>query len=127
MYFRKNNVLFPESKVTITIGEQNGFQYTANGITNSVQKIAVSGEYFNDAVNRYGYARIFLVVDSGVAYYGLRPRGNRLGVLIQNYNYDEFYFEILSPNPVNAFNLDAGQINATAVLITGPSRSTILH
>lgn len=115
----------PESKVTITVGEKNGFAYTVNGYTQSIHRISVSGEYFNDEAARYGYARLFLVVDTGVAYYALRPRGSILDVYVQNYYYDEFFFEIICPEPVRTYNLHEGQINATAVLITGPSRSSV--
>ena len=108
-----------ESKVTITVGEKNGFAYTVNGITDSIHKISVSGEYFNDEAAGYGYARLFLVVDTGVGYYSLRPRGSALDVYVENYYYDEFHFEILCPSPVTAYDLHEGQINATAVLITG--------
>jgi len=114
-----------ESKVTITVGEKDGhFAYTVNGYTLSPYKISVSGEYFNDAVSHYGYARIFLVVDSGVAYYALRPRGNKLDAYMLNGAQAEFFFEIICPRQVSAYHLQEGQINATTVLITGPSSSS---
>jgi len=113
--------------VTITVGEKNGFSYTVNGITYSDKKIAVSGEYFNDEPNRYGYTRLFLVIDTGISYYALRPQGNMLDVFIRNYDYNEFYYTIYCPQPVTAYDLHEGQINATAVLITGPSRSSAYY
>lgn len=110
------------------MGEENGFAYTVNGWTGSPAKIAVSGEYFNDEGARAGYARLFLVVDTGVAYYAYQPRRNApnvLDVYVENYYYDVFNFEVICPYPVTAFNLREGQINATALLITGPSRSAL--
>ncbi|OXA45544.1 uncharacterized protein LOC110857090 [Folsomia candida] len=114
-----------ESKVTITVGEKTGFAYTLNGYTQSPYKIAVSGEYFNDPVAHDGYVRLYLVVDTGIAYYSLRPSGNILDVYVQNGYRAEFYFEILCPYPVRAYDLWEGQINATAVLVTGPSSSAV--
>jgi hypothetical protein len=118
---------YPESKVTITVGDKNGFAYTVNGVTHSDKKIAVSGQYYDDEVHEAGYARLFLVVDTGVAFYDLRPQGNVLDVYIRNYAYDEFYYSVICPQPVVANQLRHGQTNATAVLITGPSRSTAYY
>lgn len=111
--------------MTITVGEKNGFAYTVNGATYSPHKISVSGEYLNDdTYPARGYARLFLVVDSGVEFYSLRPSGNVLDVYIRN-RWGEFFYEILCPPGVAAYHLWEGQINATAVLVTGPSRSQV--
>ena len=115
----------PESRVTITVGEDNGFHYTVNGRTFSPQRIAVSGEYYNDEYAGDGFVRLFLVAEPSVIYYAVRPRGDRLDVYLQNYYYEDFYFEVLTPYPVSGYDLDHGQVNQTAVLVTGPSRSAI--
>jgi len=121
----KKTANHPESRVTITVGEDNGFQYTVNGLTHSRERIAVSGEYFNDELNRYGYARLFLDAQPSIVYYAVRPVGNRLDVYVQNYYYEEFYYEVYTPYPVDSYDLRHGQVNSTSVLITGPSRSAV--
>jgi hypothetical protein len=115
----------PESKVTITVGEDNGFQYTVNGHTYSRERIAISGEYFNDEYHSDGYVRLFLVAEPAIGYYAVRPLSNRLDVYVQNYYYEDFYFEVYTPYPVSGYDLRHGQINSTAILITGPSRSVV--
>jgi len=116
----------PGSSVTITVGEKNGFVYTVNGYTRSPFKIAVSGEYHNDELYpARGFGRLFLVVDTGVAFYSLRPTGNILDVYVQNRFGNEFFYEILCPPGVGAYHLWEGQTNATAILVTGPSRSQV--
>lgn len=115
----------PESRVTITIGEENGFQYTVNGRTYSRERIALSGEYFNDEIHARGYARMFLVAEPAIGYYAVRPAGNRLDIYVQNYYYEEFYYEVYTPYPVSGYDLRHGQVNSSAILITGPSRSVV--
>jgi len=114
-----------ESTVSITVGEEK-FSYTANGMTRSPAKIAVSGEYFNDEIQRYGYARMYLIVE-GIGYYAVRPVGNRLDVYVEDYYYNPFYFEIFSPYPVTARDLGIRQYNESTILVTGPSRSVVYH
>ncbi|CAL8117453.1 unnamed protein product [Orchesella dallaii] len=124
---KKNSIsaAYPESRVTITVGEDNGFHYTVNGVTNSQERIAVSGEYYNDEYHGDGYVRLFLVAEPRLVYYETRPVGNRLDFRVQNYYYEWFYFEIYTPAPVTGYDLRHGQINSTAILVTGPSRSAV--
>ena len=117
-----------ESRVTISVGETNGFYYTVNGVTYSPFRIAVSGEYFNNELLYTGYAHLFLGVDSGIYYYWIQPQPNNvLQVYVQNYARAEFFFEVISPYPVSSLDLRAGQYNATAILVTGPSRSAAYY
>ncbi|OXA64183.1 hypothetical protein Fcan01_01368 [Folsomia candida] len=121
----------PGSKVTITVGEQNGFAYTVNGETVSPYRIAVSGNYYNDEVYPgRGFVDLFLVVDTGIyGYYRWDipppPNDNVLQIRIWNRFNAEFIFRVICPYPVYADQLRHGQYNSTAVLINGLSRSQV--
>lgn len=118
-----------ESRVTISVGEKPGFLYTVNGRTYSDKKITVSGEYYNNEIQRYGFAHLFMGVNTGIAYFEVYPEQNTLTVYVENQYRDQFYFQILVPPGITVYDNDilVDRFNGTALIFSGPSRSSIRH
>jgi len=113
-----------KSEVSIVVGETPAFLYQVRGYTYSPLRISVSGDYFNDEINRNGYANLFLGVQPYVDYYEFWPNGNQLLVNVVNRYGDVFYFQVSVPDAVYVNrDLCIRQFNYTALIVQGPSRS----
>jgi len=110
--------------VRITVGETPNFLYYIYGETYSNQRIGVSGQYFNDEINRSGSANLFLGASPDIYeyFFDVFP-GNQLGIDVTNSFGDRFHYDLSPPPSVPADILRPRVFNYTALIVEAPSRS----